>query len=109
MLADPIRHSLDVVVNPGARGAAAEADLPRHVIYSKNAANMDAPSRVVMDDQQLSGGPTSICFGSCPNQFNSFKETQNTNTDRVLLITFGPNSRFVEIHRTSTPTLRFYQ
>ena len=71
------------------------------MIDSKNTANMDAPFHVVMDGQQLSG----ICFGSYPNQFNSFKETQNTNTDRVLLIIFGPNSRFVEIHGTSTPTL----
>jgi len=54
-----------------------------------------------MDGQRISGEPTGICVGvgqkSCPNIGNTFKETQNTNTDRVLTILFGPESRFIEI------------
>jgi hypothetical protein len=105
MLPDPARHQLDIAVNPSPHGAALEVELPRHVIDSKGAENKDMPFRVIMDGHQLTGGPSSICFGSCPNQFNSFKETQNTNTDRVLFIIFGPNSRFVEIRGTTTPSL----
>lgn len=30
-----------------------------------------------------------------------FKETQNSNTDRVLTILFGPESRFIEIRGNS--------
>jgi hypothetical protein len=29
--------------------------------------------------------------------FNTFKQTQSSNTDRVLTIIFGPQSRFIEI------------
>ena len=105
MLPDPARHSLDVAFNPGAQGGAIEVDLPRNVIDAKGAGNKDVSFSVIMDGHPLSGKPTSICFGSCPNQFNSFKETQNTNTDRVLLIIFGPLSRFVEIRGTTTPGL----
>ena len=105
MLPDTARHQLDIALNPSARGAALEVELPRHVIDSKGAENKDMPFHVIMDGHQLTGGPSSICFGSCPNQFNSFKETQNTNTDRVLIIVFGPYSRFVEIRGTTTPSL----
>lgn len=105
MLPDPARHSLDVAVNPGARGAAFEIDLPRHVIDAKGAGNKDISFHVTMDGHPLTGGPSSICLGSCPNQFNSFKETQNTNTDRVLFIIFGPFSRFAEIRGTTSPGL----
>jgi hypothetical protein len=55
------------------------------------------PFRVKMDGARISGEQTGICIGSCPNIFNSFKETGNTNTERVLTIIFGPESRFVEI------------
>jgi hypothetical protein len=97
ILADPSRHSLDVAVNPSPNGGALEIDLPRHIIDSKNAAGNDMPFVVKMDGMRVSGEPTGICIGTCPNIFNTFKETQNTNTDRVLTIVFGPESRFIEI------------
>ncbi len=101
ILADPPRHSLDVAVNPGPQGGALEIELPRHTIDSKTSAGNDMPYVVKMDGQRISGEPTGICVGfgekSCPNIANTFKETQNTNTDRVLTIVFGPESRFVEI------------
>ena len=97
ILADPSRHSLDVAVNPSPNGGALEIDLPRHIIDSKNAAGNDMPFVVRMDGMRVSGEPTGICIGTCPNIFNTFKETQNTNTDRVLTIVFGPESRFIEI------------
>jgi hypothetical protein len=50
-----------------------------------------------MEGMRISGEPTGICVGNCPNILNSYKETQNTNTDRVLTIVFGPESRFVKI------------
>ena len=101
ILADPTRHSLDVAVNPGPQGGALEIELPRHTIDSKNSAGNDMPYVVKIDGQRISGEPTGICVGfgdkSCPNIANTFKETQNTDTDRVLTILFGPESRFVEI------------
>jgi hypothetical protein len=97
ILADPSRHSLDVAVNPSPNGGALEINLPRHIIDSKNAAGNDMPFVVRMDGMRVSGEPTGICIGTCPNIFNTFKETQNTNTDRVLTIVFGPESRFIEI------------
>ena len=101
ILADPTRHSLDVAVNPGPQGGALEIQLPRHVIDSKNGNGNDMPFVVKMDGKRISGEPTGICIGfgdkSCPNIYNTFKETQNTNTDRVLTVIFGPESRFIEI------------
>ena len=101
ILGDPARHSLDVAVNPGPQGGALEIELPRHTIDSKNPAGKDMPYVVKMDGTRISGEPTGICVGfgdkSCPNIANTFKETQNTNTDRVLTILFGPESRFIEI------------
>ena len=101
ILADPARHSLDVAVNPGPQGGALEIELPRHTIDSKDSSGKDMPYVVKMDGQRISGEPTGICVGigqkSCPNIANTFKETQNTNTDRVLTILFGPESRFIEI------------
>lgn len=97
MLDDPTRHSLDVAVNPGPNGGALAVNLPRHVIDSKTSGGQDLPFAVVMDGTRVSGEPTGICIGTCPNIFNSFKEIHNTNTDRTLLIIFGPESRFIEI------------
>ena len=95
ILADPSRHSLDVAVNPGPQGGALEIELPRHAIDSKDSAGNDMPFVVKMDGMRVSGEPTGICIGTCPNIFNTFKETQNTNTDRVLTIVFGPESRMI--------------
>ena len=104
ILSDPSRKSLDLAVNPQADGAALEVNVPRHVIDSKNAAGKDAPFIVKVDGNRISGEPGGICVGTCPNILNSFKETHNTNTDRVLTVLVGPESRFIEIigNRTST-------
>jgi hypothetical protein len=97
ILADTTRHSLDVAVNPGPQGGALEIEVPRHVIDSKTSTSTDKPFVVLMDGQRISGEPTGICVGSCPNIANTFKQTQSSNTDRVLTIIFGPDSRFIEI------------
>jgi hypothetical protein len=39
ILADPARHSLDVVVNPGPSGGALEIQIPRYLIDSKTPAS----------------------------------------------------------------------
>jgi hypothetical protein len=97
ILADTSRHSLDLAFNPGSDGGAVEVELPRNVVDSKSNTGTDMPFIVKIDGQRISGEPTGICIGTCPNIFNSFKETGNTNTDRVLTIIFGPESRFIEV------------
>jgi hypothetical protein len=104
ILSDPSRKSLDLAVNPQANGAALEVNVPRHVIDSKNAAGQDAPFIVKVDGNRISGEPSGICVGTCPNILNSFKETHNTNTDRVLTVLVGPESRFIEIIGNHTST-----
>jgi hypothetical protein len=104
ILSDPSRKSLDLAVNPQANGAALEVSVPRHVIDSKNAAGQDAPFIVKVDGNRISGEPSGICVGTCPNILNSFKETHNTNTDRVLTVLVGPESRFIEIIGNHTST-----
>jgi hypothetical protein len=103
ILSDPARHSFDVAVNPGPTGGALEIQVPRFLVDSKTSANTDKPFVVLIDGQRVSGEPSGICVGSCPNIFNTFKQTQSSNTDRVLTIIFGPDSRFIEI-RGSTGT-----
>jgi hypothetical protein len=101
ILADPVRHSLDVAVNPGPRGGALEIQVPRYLVDSKTATNSDKPFVVLMDGQRISGEPTGICVSvgqsSCANLQNTFKQTQSSATDRVLTILFGEDSRFIEI------------
>jgi hypothetical protein len=97
ILSDPSRKSLDLAVNPQANGGALEVNVPRHLIDSKNAAGQDAPFIVKIDGSRVTGEPSGICVGTCPNIANSFKETHNTNTDRVLTVLFGPESRFIEV------------
>ena len=97
ILADPSRNSLDLAVDPSADGGAIEINLPRNVIDSKFSDGKDRSYTVTIDGDRVSGEASGICIGTCPNIFNSFKETQNTGTDRVLTIVFGPESRFIEI------------
>lgn len=97
ILGDPARHSLDVAVNPGPQGGALEIQVPRYLVDSKTATNTDKPFVVLIDGQRISGESSGICVGSCPNIFNTFKQTQSSGTDRVLTILFGPESRFIEI------------
>jgi hypothetical protein len=97
ILADPTRNSLNLAIDPSADGGAMEINLPRNVIDSKFSDNKDRSYTVIIDGDRVSGEASGICIGTCPNIFNSFKETQNTGTDRVLTIVFGPESRFIEI------------
>ena len=101
ILADPVRHSLDVAVNPGPQGGALEIQVPRYLVDSKTATNSDKPFVVLMDGQRISGEPSGICVSigqsSCANLQNTFKQTQSSSTDRVLTILFGEDSRFIEI------------
>jgi hypothetical protein len=97
ILADPPRNSLNLAVDPSADGGAIEINLPRNVIDSKFSDGKDRSYTVIIDGDRVSGEASGICIGTCPNIFNSFKETQNTGTDRVLTIVFGPESRFIEI------------
>jgi hypothetical protein len=99
MLANPDRHALYLALNPSGTGdgGAVEVQLPRNFIDSKGSGDKDKPYTVVMDGDRISGEPSGICLGDCPNIFNSFKQTGESNTDRVLTIVFGPESRFVEI------------
>ena len=98
ILGDPQRHALYVAVDPGSEGGALEISLPRNAIDAKSdATNMDISYIVKIDGDRISGEPTGICVGTCPNIWNSFTATGNTSTDRVLTIVFGPESRFIEI------------
>jgi hypothetical protein len=97
ILADPSRNSLNLAVDPSDDGGAMEINLPRNVIDSKFSDGKDRSYTVIIDGDRVSGEASGICIGTCPNIFNSFKETQNTGTDRVLTIVFGPESRFIEI------------
>jgi len=101
ILGDPVRHSLNVAVNPGPQGGALEIQVPRYLVDSKTATNSDKPFVVLMDGQRISGEPTGICVSvgqsSCANLQNTFKQTQSSTTDRVLTVLFGEDSRFIEI------------
>jgi hypothetical protein len=97
MLANPDRHALYLALNPHSDGGAIEVQLPRNFIDSKTAQNTDKPYTVVMDGDRISGEPTGICIGDCPNIHDSFKQTEESSTERVLTIVFGPESRFIEI------------
>jgi hypothetical protein len=97
MLANPDRHALYIALNPHSDGGAIEVQLPRDVIDSKTSQNTDKPYTVVMDGDRISGEPTGVCIGDCPNIFNSFSQTAESSTERVLTIVFGPDSRFIEI------------
>jgi hypothetical protein len=97
MVGDPARHALFVLIDPGIDGGSMEIDLPRNVLDSKASDGADSRFVVMMDGQQISGEPTGICIGDCPNIWNSFSETETTETDRVLTVIFGPESRVIEI------------
>ena len=100
---DPARHALYVLVDPGIDGGALEIDLPRSVLDSKASDGTDSRFVVSIDGQQISGEPTGICIevgvqvGDCPNLEGTFRETETTETDRVLTILFAPEHRVIEI------------
>jgi hypothetical protein len=100
---DPARHAIYVLVDPGIDGGALEIDLPRSVLDSKASDGTDSRFVVAIDGQQISGEPTGVCIelgvqlGDCPNLEGTFKETETTETDRVLTILFAPEHRVIEI------------
>lgn len=100
---DPARHAMYILVDPGIDGGALEIDLPRNVLDSKASDGTDSRFVVSIDGQQISGEPTGICIelgvqlGDCPNIEGTFKETETTETDRVLTILFAPEHRVIEI------------
>jgi hypothetical protein len=94
---DPARHAMYVLIDPGIDGGVLEIDLPRSVLDSKASDGTDSRFVASIDGEQISGEPTGICIGECPNIHNSFKETETTETDRVLTIIFDPDSRVIEI------------
>jgi hypothetical protein len=97
MVGDPSRHALYVLITPGIDGGALEIDLPRNVLDSKASYDTDSRFVLAIDGRQISGEPTGICIGECANIQDSFKETQTTETDRVLTVLFGPEERVIEI------------
>jgi hypothetical protein len=97
MVGDPARHALYILFDPGIDGGALEIGLPRNVLDSKASDDTDSPFVVSIDGEQISGESTGICIGECPNIWNSFKETETTETDRVLTVIFGPQNRVIEI------------
>jgi len=96
MVGDPSRHALYDLITPGIDGGALEIDLPRNVLDSKASDDMDSRFVLAIDGRQISGEPTGICIGECANIQDSFKETQTTETDRVLTVLFGPEERVIE-------------
>jgi hypothetical protein len=78
-------------------GGALEIDLPRNMLDSKDSAGTDSDFVVSIDGQRISGESSGICIGICDNIENTFKETETTDTHRVLTVLFGPQSRVIEI------------
>jgi hypothetical protein len=72
---------MDLAVNPQANGGALEVNVPRHVIDSKNAAGKDTPFIVKIDGARVSGEPSGICVGTCPNIETALKRL----TIRILI------------------------
>jgi len=98
ILGDPQRHALYVVINPASDGGALEIGLPRNVLDSRDsAAGTDSDFIVSIDGQRVSGEPSGICIGDCPNILNSFKETETTDSDRALTILYGSDNKLIEI------------
>ena len=101
VLSNPDRNALYLALNPQSDGGALEVQLPRNLIDSKTSGNTDRPYTVVMDGDRISGESTGICVAvgdtACNNIYNTFKQSAESSTERVLTILFGPESRFVEI------------
>jgi len=75
---------------------ALEIGLPRNVLDSVDSVGNNSDFVVLIDGQQVSEA-SAYCFGYCPYMAGSFKETETTDTDRVLTVLFNPQSRVIEI------------
>ncbi len=80
ILADKVRASLVLVINPSGNGGNFTTELPRNVIDSKGASNADTKSLIKIDGKGV-----------------DYKEVANNVNARILTIDFSKDNRFIEI------------
>jgi hypothetical protein len=84
MLADKDRSTLVLVLNPSAKGGNMTIELPRNVIDSKGASNVDTKYQVKIDGKGV-----------------DYKEVANNAFARIVSINFSKDNRFMEIIGTT--------
>jgi hypothetical protein len=80
MLEDRDRTTLVLVLNPSANGGSLAVELPRNVIDSKGASNVDTKFLIKIDGKGV-----------------DYKEGANNENARILSIDFSKDNRFIEI------------
>jgi hypothetical protein len=80
MLEDKDRTTLALVLNPSANGGNFTVELPRNVIDSKGASNVDSKYQIKIDGKGV-----------------DYKEVANNVNARILSIDFSKDNRFIEI------------
>jgi len=80
MLEDKDRATLVLVLNPSANGGSFAVELPRNVIDSKGASNVDTKFLIKIDGKGV-----------------DYKEGANNENARILSIDFSKDNRFIEI------------
>ena len=80
MLEDKDRTTLALVLNPSANGGNFTVELPRNVIDSKGASNVDSKYQIKIDGKGV-----------------DYKEVANNVNARILSIDFNKDNRFIEI------------
>jgi hypothetical protein len=80
MLEDKDRITLVLVLNPSANGGNFTVELPRNVIDSKGASNVDTKYQIKIDGKGV-----------------DYKEVANNVNARILAIDFSKDNRFIEI------------
>jgi len=80
ILADKDRASSVLVLNPSANGGNFTVELPRNVIDSKGASNVDSKYQIKIDGKGV-----------------DYKEVANNVNARILSIDFSKDNRFIEI------------
>jgi cytoskeletal protein RodZ len=84
MLADKDRSTLVLVLNPSAKGGNMTIELPRNMIDSKGASNVDTKYQVKIDGKGV-----------------DYKEVANNLNARIVSINFSKDNRFMEIIGTT--------
>lgn len=84
MLADKDRSTLVLVLNPSAKGGNMTIELPRNLIDSKGASNVDTKYQVKIDGKGV-----------------DYKEVANNLNARIVSINFSKDNRFMEIIGTT--------
>lgn len=84
MLADKDRSTLVLVLNPSAKGGNMTIELPRNMIDSKGASNVDTKYQVKIDGKGV-----------------DYKEVANNLNARIASINFSKDNRFMEIIGTT--------